>query len=532
MGRKVACRQVVMRAVFVGWPLLIFPPGFLFASPLNPTTWSEAIWQEHCRGIRTSYNPAQDLSDHEFTLTPADERWQAFLSWVQSNKISEHHIEGIDTGNSERGPRGVIMHWAPGTRWERQTTMSFGHAIAYLVGELGWQDTDFPAFFGRYGGIYGINLKDRLVLIDPLSVSPWQDFFRFLTTLPPEDTTLSRVTAVNPEQRTVTTTVGRGKVIEVPYERYAALLGQVLTDCRAYEFFLAYDRQDARTLAGQEPGKGLAVQEAAAIPAAAVAARSSPTATVSPVQGGSEPNASPRGRTLYEQECSACHGAKGDGKGLFATALLPRPRNFTMGLFRYRSTPTGQLPTDQDLDRSVARGLPGTAMPAWGQFLHQEELQEVIAYLRGFSERFTREKPTEIITLPPVPSVTAEGLARGKQLFTDMGCVSCHDEDGKGKGSAGEDLKTAEGDPISPRDLTDKWSFRGGYAPEDVFRRLATGLDGAPMPSYRGMVSDEELWDLVFYLLSLSPAERPQVALRVPEEKQRERNVKEEDARR
>lgn len=332
-----------------------------------------------------------------------------------------------------------------------------------------------------------------------------------------QSTTLSRVTAVNPEKQTVMVTVGRGKVVEVPYERYAALLGQVLTDCRAYEFFQAYDRQDARTPAGREPEKGLAPQEAAAVPAGAGSAKSSPTATVSSVQGGSEPNASPRGRALYEQECNACHGAKGDGKGLFATALLPRPRNFTTGLFRYRSTPTGQLPTDQDLYRSVARGLPGTAMPAWGQFLRQEEIQEVIAYLKRLSERFAHEKPPEIITLPPVPSVAAEGLAHGKQLFTDMGCVSCHDEDGKGKGSAGEDLKTAEGDPISPRDLTDKWSFRGGYTPEDIFLRLSTGLDGAPMPSYRGMVSDEELWDLVFYLLSLSPAERPQVVLRAPE---------------
>lgn len=515
--RQVVCWRVVRRNVFLGWTLLMCTPGLLFASPLSSSAWSETTWQEHCREVRTSYNPGQDLNNEAFTLTPVDARWQKFLSWVQRNKISKHHIDGIDTGNGDRVARGVTVHWALGTRWERQTTMSFGYAIAYLVGELGWQDTDFPEFFAQRGGVYSTNLKDRLVLIDTLSASPWQDFFRFLTTLAPEDTTLSRVTAVNPEKGTVMVTAGQGKVVEIPSERYAAVLGQVLTDCRAYEFFLAYDRQDARTLAGQEPGKGLAAQEAAAIPAAAVSARLSPTATVSPIRGDSEPKASLRGRALYEQECSACHGAKGDGKGLFATALLPRPRNFTMGLFRYRSTPTGQLPTDQDLCRSVARGLPGTAMPAWGQFLRQEEIQEVIAYLKRLSERFAREKPTEIITLPPVPPVAAEGLAHGKQLFTDMGCVSCHGEDGKGKGSAGEDLKTAEGDPISPRDLTDKWSFRGGYAPEDIFLRLSTGLDGAPMPSYRGMVSDEELWNLVFYILSLSPSERPQVVIRAPE---------------
>lgn len=517
MGRKVVCWQVIIGAVFMGGTLLICTQGSLFASPLSPTAWSEATWQEHCRGTRTSYNPGQDSSNHELTLTPADERWPQFLSWVQRNKISEHHIEGIDMGNGDGAARGVTVHWAQGTRWERHTTMSFGYAITYLVGGLGWQDTDFPEFFGQYGGTYGINLKDRLVLIDTLSASPWQDFFRFLTTLPSEDTALSRVTAVNPEKQTVTITAGRGKKREIlPYEQFAYLLGQVLTDCRASEFFQAYDRQDAKMPVRQESGKGHAPQEAAAVSAVAESARSLPAAVTSPAPNSSEPNALPPGRALYERECSVCHGIKGDGKGPFATALFPRPRNFTMGLFRYRSTPTGQLPTDQDLHRSVSHGLSGTAMPAWGQFLQQEEIQEVIAYLKGLSERFAREQPTEIITLPQVPSVTTEGLARGKQLFTDMGCVSCHGEDSKGKGSAGEDLKTAEGDPIAARDLTDKWSFRGGHTPEDVFRILSTGLDGSPMPSYRGMVSDEELWDLVFYILSLSPSERPQVAVRAP----------------
>jgi mono/diheme cytochrome c family protein len=388
--------------------------------------------------------------------------------------------------------------------------MSFGYAIAYLVGELGWQDSDFLQFFARYNGTYSINLKDRLVLIDPLSASPWQEFFHFLTTLTPENITLARITAVNPEKQTVSVTAGQGRLVEIPYKHYADLLGQVLTDCRAYEFFQAYDRQGKGTSAGQEPRKGLASQEtAAAIPAELL-----PTVSTSPAKADPEPtspSALSQGRILYEQQCSACHGIEGDGKGPLAEALFPRPRNFTMGLFRYRSTPTGQLPTDQDLYRVVSRGLPGTTMPTWDQFLRREEIQETITYLKGFSKRFAKEQPTEVVTIPSVLAVTKEGLARGKRLFADMGCVSCHGEDGKGKGSASEDLKTAEGDPASTRDLTDKWSFRDGHTPEDIFRRLATGMDGSPMPSYRGMVPDEELWDLVFYILSLSPSGRPRV---------------------
>lgn len=504
--------RAACRTVLCGWILFTCSPTLSGASPVSPSAWQDTTWQGRCQGVRTSYNPAQELSDDALMLTPTDARWLSFLSWVQKNRVSEHHIEGINTGGSE-AQRGITVHWAPHTRWERQTRMSVGYAIAYLVGALGWQDSDFPEFFARRGGTYGINLKDRLVLVDALSASPWQDFFRFLTTLPLEAVTLARLTAVDPEQRTVTITAGLGRTRAVAYEQFASLLGQVLTDCRAYEFFQAYDRQDAGLPAGQAPGTGLAPQRTAAMPAAARSARSSLTAIKSPVQGDAEPTGLSQGRTLYEQECSVCHGVEGDGKGPLATALFPRPRNFTMGLFRYRSTATGQLPTDQDLYRSISRGLPGTAMPAWGQFFRREEIEGVIAYLKHFSERFAKEGPGEVVTVPPPPAVTPEGLVRGRQLYTDMGCASCHGDDGKGQGGAGEGLNTAEGDPIAPRDLTDKWSFRGGHTPEDVFRVLATGLDGSPMPSYRGMVADEELWDLVFYVLSLSPADRPRVTV-------------------
>ena len=58
----------------------------------------------------------------------------------------------MDRTGSNEGSTGVKVHWASGSRWERHTILSFGYAIAYLVGELGWQDTDFPEFFAQYGG--------------------------------------------------------------------------------------------------------------------------------------------------------------------------------------------------------------------------------------------------------------------------------------------------------------------------------------------------------------------------------------------
>ncbi len=457
---------LTLTSVFFVGPLLFFLPALPLASPLSSKAWDGATWKEHCQEARTSYNPAQDLSNERLTLAPEDERWPDFLLWVQKHQISAHHLEGLTWKNGN--PSGIRVHWAPGSRWERKSTLSFGHALAYLVGLLGWQDTDFPEFFAPQGGTFGLNLKDRLALIDAQSISPWQDFFRFLKTLPLKETTLFQIKALREGKRTVVVSAGRGKTAEVPYKQFAFLLGKVLTDCRAYEFFKAYDQKE-----GTNPSPG---------------------------------------QTVYERECSACHGSRGDGKGPLAEAFSPRPRNFTKGLFRYRSTPTGQLPTDEDLYHTIFRGLPGTTMPAWGPFLGEREIREVVAYIKKFSQRFAQEKPGEPVKIPPPPPRTKESLARGKKLYEDMGCASCHGEDGKGGGSAAEDLKTSEGDPIRPRDLTNKWSFRGGHTPRDVFMRLATGMDGSPMPSYRGMVSDEELWDLVFYILSLSPPTPPQMA--------------------
>jgi mono/diheme cytochrome c family protein len=201
----------------------------------------------------------------------------------------------------------------------------------------------------------------------------------------------------------------------------------------------------------------------------------------------------------------------GDGKGLFAETLQPRPRDFTKGLFRYRSTPTGQVPTDDDLLRTATHGLFGVAMPAWEPFLDDTDRRDVVAYLKLFSPRFTTEPSPKVLSVPPPPAVNTERLAHGEKLYRDSGCGSCHGETGKGDGRAGKDLKTTEGDPIAPRDLTDKWSFRGGHSGQDVFLRLLTGMDGSPMASYSDVFSSEEMWDLVFYVLSLSPAERPQL---------------------
>ena len=72
------------------------------------------------------------------------------------------------------------------------------------------------------------------------------------------------------------------------------------------------------------------------------------------------------GATVYKHMCVFCHGEDGNGGGKATAYLYPWPRDFRKGVFKHRSTPTGSLPLDKDIYQTIARGVPGTSMPAWG----------------------------------------------------------------------------------------------------------------------------------------------------------------------
>src|ERR1700682_5250601 len=63
------------------------------------------------------------------------------------------------------------------------------------------------------------------------------------------------------------------------------------------------------------------------------------------------------GKLNYRRYCIGCHGPAGDGNGENAPWIDPKPRDFTLAVFKCRSTPTGSLPTDQDLYQSISRGF-------------------------------------------------------------------------------------------------------------------------------------------------------------------------------
>ena len=91
------------------------------------------------------------------------------------------------------------------------------------------------------------------------------------------------------------------------------------------------------------------------------------------------PAASERGKEVYENSCAHCHGTEGRGDGSAAENLLPKPRDFTRGLYKIRSTETGELPTDQDLFNIITVGMPGSSMPGWETSLSANDRWELVA---------------------------------------------------------------------------------------------------------------------------------------------------------
>ncbi len=207
------------------------------------------------------------------------------------------------------------------------------------------------------------------------------------------------------------------------------------------------------------------------------------------------------GQTLYSLHCAICHGANGDGNGKRADELSPRPRNFTGGVYEFRSTPTGALPTDEDIWKVISGGLHGTAMVPWIS-LSEEHRWSLVAYIEGFSPRFAIEKRVAPIAVPS-PAVETPGLvARGQKAFRDAGCVECHGEKGDGHGPATSSLKDAAGLPIHPFDFR-TGVFRRGSRLDDIFLTLRTGLNGTPMLSYGDSLTPDQTWAVAAYVRSL-----------------------------
>jgi mono/diheme cytochrome c family protein len=107
-----------------------------------------------------------------------------------------------------------------------------------------------------------------------------------------------------------------------------------------------------------------------------------------------------RGKRLYDQFCSGCHGPTGAADTPTARQLQPRPASFKAGRFLRTvsrmttgDNPTA-LPSDDALAEVIESGLPGTAMPAW-RTLGNSDIRAIIHYLKTLSPRWRTPSKTQ-----------------------------------------------------------------------------------------------------------------------------------------
>jgi mono/diheme cytochrome c family protein len=236
-----------------------------------------------------------------------------------------------------------------------------------------------------------------------------------------------------------------------------------------------------------------------------------------------------QGWETYNNYCMQCHGINGDGKGPAAQGMVPAPRNFKQGLFKFGSVALGELPTDEDLARIIRNGLNGTQMLPWD--ISDERLDSVIQYIKTFSPVWKEQKagtPVEFKPDPWPPELASKAIEQGRKVYHGLAqCYSCHPSyasleevnayakelTGNGVDSLRENahLSIIQGSSYNhsymPPDFT-KHHLRTARTTEEIYKRLVVGVNGTTMPAWRGMLSltgdaaedEKNLWALAHYV--------------------------------
>jgi len=211
---------------------------------------------------------------------------------------------------------------------------------------------------------------------------------------------------------------------------------------------------------------------------------------------------------LYQEYCASCHGVSGDGTGDLAYLVYPKPRDFTGGKFKIKSTLPGLPPTDDDLFKTISQGMPGTAMPAFN-FLKDDEIKSLTDVIKEFCS--LNNQNVQKISIPAELPSTGKIIDLGKSIYKELGCNMCHGNTGKGNELSSKKLTDSQGYSIIPKDFT-SGVYIGGDTKRDLYLRFVAGIDGTPMPSYGnladllGRPKEEEnklAWALVHYVKSL-----------------------------
>ncbi|MBI3665788.1 MAG: c-type cytochrome [Acidobacteria bacterium] len=236
---------------------------------------------------------------------------------------------------------------------------------------------------------------------------------------------------------------------------------------------------------------------------------------------------------IFVKQCATCHSPEGFGDGKAAYLVWPRPRDFSQGKFLLVTT-DNRVPTDEDLFRTISRGMPGSAMPPWSHLAEQDR-RDLVKYvralgLRGKIQRLmglkggpeaaspmkkkTAEETARYLLevgaplqLPPEVPSSDTTLQQGRKVYLAY-CAKCHGQEGRGDGQ--QKMEDDLGFRASPRDFT-KGIFKGGVEARDLAYRILGGMPGSAMPNSE-FKSPDELWAVVHYVRSLvKPGEQERV---------------------
>lgn len=226
------------------------------------------------------------------------------------------------------------------------------------------------------------------------------------------------------------------------------------------------------------------------------------------------------GQKAFLNRCSGCHGLAGDGNGLGARMLDPKPRDFTKGVFKFKTTPLGAMPTNDDLLKTLNQGIPGTSMPSFA-LVSDSEKRSIIEYIKTLApDAWKAQDPTAAVPPLAVPAGVFNNKAKfleyartGRVWFQELGCIACHGTSAKGDGPSAATLTDAWGNPIRPENLHNAFIKRG-YTLQDVAYSISNGVDGTPMPANGSMldgvadrfpeVKDKRfVWELAAYVFYL-----------------------------
>ncbi len=231
------------------------------------------------------------------------------------------------------------------------------------------------------------------------------------------------------------------------------------------------------------------------------------------------------GYTTYVEYCIQCHGMKGEGDGPASKGLLPPPRNFTQGLYKFGLVPYGELPHDEDFARIIRNGLKGTAMLPWD--ISDERLNAVIQYIKTFApaqwEGQDKVPGTklELAADPWGPAKKLEAIERGKKVYhVTAACTQCHRgyESVQNINAFAKELKSEVSldntlYQLKPQDseynykaLPPDYTYhqlRTINSLEDIAQRVVYGVTGSGMPGFKDVIPDEDIWAVSYYVDSL-----------------------------